>query len=114
MACGQNHRGQCNIPALPPGVTYVYRGAQMVLTLIFCESHAAFCLLSGKEVCRVKIHDSDKLIDIRKVFQSKMKAEHGKFRVVMPGGRLLNAVCAQAPSITIEPFLERWRRRSGN
>ena len=114
VACGQNHRGQCSIPALPPGVTYVYRGAQMVLAFTFCESHAAFCLLSGKEVCRVKIHDSDRLINIRKVFQSKMKADHGIFRIVMPGGRFLNAICVQDPSITIEQFLVWWRRRSGN
>ena len=109
VACGSNHRGQCSIPALPPGVTYVDRGAQIVLTLFFCESYAAFCLLSGKELCRVDILGSDMLIDIWRVFKSKMMNDCGKYRVVLPDGEFLSVVCAQAPTSIIEPFLTRKR-----
>ena len=111
VACGQNRWGQCSIPALLRGVTYVDRGAQMVLTLNCCGSHATFCLLSGAEVCRFDVYASDTLVNIRELFKSKMMTEYGKYCVVLPSGELLSAVCAQAPSTILEPFLERKRVR---
>ena len=111
VACGQNRWGQCSIPALLRGVTYVDRGAQMVLTLNCCGSHATFCLLSGTEVCRFEVDTSDTLVNIREVFRSKMMTEYGKYCVVLPNGELLSAVCAQAPSSILEPFLGRKRMR---
>ena len=81
VAFGRSQWGQCSIPDLPRGVTYVHRGARMVLTLFFCESHATFCFLSGTEVCRVEMDDSDRLINIRRGFQNKMKTDHGEFRL---------------------------------
>ena len=102
VACGRSQWGQCSIPDLPRGVTYVHRGARMVLTLFFCESHAAFCFLSGTEVCRVEMDDSDRLINIRRGFQNKMKTDHGEFLVVLPGGEFLNAVCAHSPAATVK------------
>ena len=112
VACGMNLQGQCSIPALPPRVTYVHRGAQIVLTLFFCDSHATFCFLSGEEVCRFWVDVSDTLINIQKVFKGKMMTDYGKYRVVLPSGELLSVVCAQAPSTIIEPFLIRKRVRS--
>ena len=111
LACGENQWGQCSIPALPPRLTYLYRGVQIVLTLFFYESHASFCLLSGAEVCRFWVDASDTLIEIRKVFKSKMMTDYGKFRVVLPSGEFLSVVCARAPSTIIEPFLIRKRAR---
>ena len=35
VACGQNEWGECDIPPLPAGVTYVHRGAQIVLESLF-------------------------------------------------------------------------------
>ena len=103
--------GPCNIPALSEGVTYVRPGEQMILALNFCDSHAAFCLLSGDEVCRIDTDASDTFIDVRKAFMSKRTADHGKFRVVLPSGELLSVVCVQRPSAIIEPFVVRRRRR---
>ena len=111
VACGQNDWGECNIPALPPGITYVYRGALIVLTLFFCESYAAFCLLSGAEVCRFWVDALDTLMEIRKVFKGKTMTDYGKYRVVLPNGEFLSVACAQAPSTIIEPFLIRKRVR---
>ena len=111
VVCGWNQCGQCNIPVLPPGITYEHRGAQIVLTLFFCESYAAFCLLSGKALCQVDILDSDMLIDIWRAFKGKMMNDYGKYRVVLPDGEFLSVVCAQAPTTRIEPFLIRKRAR---
>ena len=97
VACEQNEWGECNIPALSPGVTYVHRGAQIVLALIFCESHASFCLLSGAEVCRFWVDALDTLKEIRKVFKGKTMTDYGKYRVVLPNGEFLSVACAQAP-----------------
>jgi len=111
VACGMNLQGQCSIPALPPRVTYVHRGAQIVLTLFFCDSHATFCFLSGEEVCRFWVNASDTLMEIRKVFKCKTMTDYGKYRVVVPNGEFLGVACAQAPSTIIEPFLIRKRVR---
>ena len=46
--------------------------------------------------------DSDRLINIRRGLQNKMKTDHGEFRVVLPGGELLNAVCAHSPAATVK------------
>ena len=111
VACGQNHRGQCSIPALPPGVAYVHRGAQILLFLFYCNSHAAFCRLSGAEICRFWVDASDTLINVQKEFKGRMMTDYGKYRVVLPSGELLSVVCAQAPSTIIGPFLIRKRVR---
>jgi len=109
--CGHNDQGPCIIPALPRGVTYVHFAQQMVLTFHCCDSHATFCSLNGTEVCRFEVDASDTLVNIREVFRSKMMTEYGKYCVVLPNGELLSAVCAQAPSAILEPFLERKRMR---
>ena len=111
VACGQNEWGECDIPPLPAGVTYVHRGAQIVLASFFCESYASFCLLSGAEVFRCWVNASDTLVEIRKVFKCKTMADYGKYCVVLPNGELLSVACAQAPSTIIEPLLIRKRVR---
>ena len=95
----------------PGGVTYVHRGAHIVLASFFCESYASFCLLSGVEVCRFWVDGLDTLMEIRKVLKGKTMTDYGKYRVVLPNGEFLSVACAQAPSTIIEPFLIRKRVR---
>ena len=57
------------------------------------------------------ILDSDMLIDIWRVFKGKMMNDYGKYQVVLPGGKFLSVVCAQAPTTIIEPLLIRKRVR---
>ena len=108
---GGNDEGPLITPALPRGVTYVQCAQQMVVTLYSCDAHATFCSFNGTEVCRFEVDASDTLVNIREVFRSKMMTEYGKYCVVLPNGELLSAVCAQAPSAILEPFLERKRMR---
>ena len=106
-----DYEGDCNFPVLPEGVTYVGSGDHTILTMILCATHAAFVLLCGRELCKIAIDASDTVIDVRIAFMKERSADHGKFRVVLPNGQLLSALCAQAPSTIIEHLLVRKRAR---
>ena len=45
--------------------------------------------------------------EIEHAFMRAMHSEHWKFSVVLPSGECLSVVCAQTPSVIIEPFLLR-------
>ena len=105
------YEGDCNFPELPEGVTYVGSGDHTILTMMVCATHAAFVLLCGRELCKIAIDASDTVIEVRSAFMKERSADHGKFRVVLPNGQLLSALCAQAPSTIIEHLLARKRAR---
>ena len=96
--CLVSHGGQCTIPALPVGVTYVGRGEPIVVVVICCCSCVRFCLLIGSEVCRIEIDESDTYNDLRKAFARANQTCIGNFLVVLPDCKLLNNLCEDAIS----------------
>ena len=107
-----DYEGDCNFPVLPEGVAYVGSGEHTLLTMNLCDTHAAFVLPCGREVvCKVEVDALDTITDVRSAFMKERSADHGKFRVVLPDGQLLSALCAQAPSTIIEHLLVRKRAR---
>ena len=115
-AFGKNCRGQCNIPALADGVKYT-RNEGMPLTpantpvlfLHFGNGYAAFCLLTGEERLRIEVNAADSFSDLRLRYVKEMEGAHGRFNVVLPTGTLLDKICMQTPSASVEPWLPRKR-----
>ena len=110
-AFGGNCHGQCNIPALADGVKYTsHEGMpRTVLSLHFGNGYAAFCLLNGEERLRIEVNAADSFSDLRLRYVQGMEAAHGRFNVVLPTGTLLDKICMQTPSASVEPWLPRKR-----
>ena len=106
-----HYKGNCNFPVLPEGVAYVGSREHTLLTMNLCDTNASFVLACGREVCKVEIDASGAVTDVRNAFMEERNADHWKFRVVLPNGQLLSALCAQAPSTIIEHLLVRKRAR---
>ena len=115
-AFGDNVSGQCNIPALPAseGISYTRSGDQRprtILNIQFGSEYAAFYMLSGAEVLRVKVSAVDNLSDLRLKYVIGMAGTSRRFCAVLPTGALLDELCAQTPSASLEPWLPRKRAR---
>ena len=110
-AFGGNCHGQCNIPALADGVKYTSNEGmpRTVLSLHFGNGYAAFCLLNGEERLRIEVNAADSFSDLRLRYVKGMKGAHGRFNVVLPTGTLLDKICMQTPSTSVEPWLPRKR-----
>ena len=110
-AFGGNCRGQCNIPALADGVKYTSNEGmpRTVLSLHFGNGYAAFCLLNGEERLRIEVNAADSFSDLRLRYVKGMEGAHGRFNVVLPTGTLLDKICMQTPSASVEPWLPRKR-----
>ena len=110
-AFGGNYHGQCNIPALADGVKYTSNEGmpRTVLSLHFGNGYAAFCLLNGEERLRIEVNAADSFSDLRLRYVKGMEGAHGRFNVVLPTGTLLDKICMQTPSASVEPWLPRKR-----
>ena len=116
-AFGFNDFGQCNIfeLRLSEGVGYTRSGDQMPRTLLnieFGSEHAAFHMLSGEEVLRVKLNAADNLNDLRVKYINGVSGTCRRFWVALPTGALLDELCAQTPAASLEPWLPRKRART--
>ena len=116
VAVGDNNYGQCNIPALPAseGVSFTRSGDQRpwtILNIQFASDSAAFYLLSGEEVLRVRVSAVDNLNDLRLKYVNGIAGTRRRFCAVLPTGALLDGLCAQTPSASLEPWLPRKRAR---
>ena len=111
VAFGCNVRGQCNIPALADGVKYTSNEGmpRTVLSLHFGNGYAAFCLLNGEERLRIEVNAADSFSDLRLRYVKGMEGAHGRFNVVLHTGTLLDKMCMQTPSASVEPWLPRKR-----
>ena len=115
-AFGDNISGQCNIPVLPAseGISYTRSGDQRPRTILdiqFGSEYAAFYMLSGAEVLRVKVSAVDNLNDLRLKYVSGTAGTRRRFCAALPTGALLDELCAQTPSASLEPWLPRKRAR---
>ena len=115
-AFGDNVSGQCNIPALPAseGISYTRSGDQRprtILNIQFGSEYAAFYMLSGAEALRVKISAVDNLSDLRLKYVIGTAGTRRRFCAALPTGALLDELCAQTPSASLEPWLPRKRAR---
>ena len=116
VAFGGNDLGQCNIPALPApeGISYTRSGDQgqrTILNIQFGSEYAAFYMLSGEEVLRVKVSAVDTLNDLRLKYANGIAGTRRRFCAALPTGALLDEVCAQTPSACLEPWFPRKRAR---
>ena len=113
-AFGGNCHGQCNIPALADGVKYTSNEGmpRTILSLHFGNGYAAFCLLTGEERLRIEVNAADSFSDLRLRYVKEMKGAHGRFDVLLPAGTLLDKICMQTPSASVEPWLPRKRSKS--
>ena len=110
-AVGGNCRGQCNIPGLADGVKYTSNEGvpRTILSLHFGNGYAAFCLLNGEEKLRIEVNAADSFSDFRLRYVKGMEGAHGRFNVVLPTGTLLDKICKQTPSASVEAWLPRKR-----
>ena len=101
----------CNIPALADGVKYTSNEGmpRTVLSLHFGNGYAAFCLLTGEEWLRIEVNAADSFSDLRLRYVKGMEGAHGRFNVVLPTGTLLDKICKQTPSASVEAWLPRKR-----
>ena len=111
VAFGGNCHGECNIPALAAGVKYTSNEgmSRTVLSLHFGNGYAAFCLLTGEEWLRIEVNAADSFSDLRLRYVKGMEGAHGRFNVVLPTGTLLDKICKQTPSASVEAWLLRKR-----
>ena len=77
--------------------------------LQFGNGYAAFCLLNGEESLRSEVNAADSFSDLRCRYVKEMKGEHGRFDVLLPAGTLLDKICMQTLSASVEPWLPRKR-----
>ena len=115
-AFGSNIYGQCNIPVLPAseGISYRRSGDQRlrtILTIEFGSRHAAFYMCSGEEVLRVKLNALDTLNDLRRRYVNGITGTSREFCAVLPTGEILEDLCAQTLTASLEPWLLRKRAR---
>ena len=115
-AFGNNLYGQCNIPALPAseGISYRRSGGQRartILTIEFGSQHAAFYMCSGEEALRVKLNALDTLNDLRRRYVNGITGTSREFCAVLPTGEILEDLCAQTLTASLEPWLLRKRAR---
>ena len=114
-AFGDNQFGQCNISELPEGISYTRSGDQRQRTLLHIEfgsECAAFYMLSGEEVLRVKVNATDNLNDLRLSYVNGIAGTSCRFCAVLPTGAILEHLCAQTPAASLEPWLLRKRART--
>ena len=78
-------------------------------TSLFGNRYAAFCLLNGEERLRIEVNAADSFSDLRLRYVKGMEGAHGRFNVVLPTGTLLDKICMQTPSASVEPWLPRKR-----
>ena len=115
-AFGSNIYGQCNIPVLPAseGISYRRSGDQRlrtILTIEFGSRHAAFYMCSGEEVLRVKLNALDTLNDLRRRYVNGITGTSREFCAVLPTGEILEDLCTQTLTASLEPWLLRKRAR---
>ena len=115
-AFGDNQFGQCNISELPlsEGISYTRSGDQrqrILLHIEFGSECAAFYMLSGEELLRVKLTAADNINDLRLKYVNGIASMHRRFCAVLPTGAILDDLCAQTPAASLEPWFPRKRAR---
>ena len=75
------------------------------------SEYAAFYMLSGEEVLRVKVNATDNLNDLRLKYVNGITGTSRRFCAVLPTGVGLEYACAQTPAAPLEPWLLRKRVR---
>ena len=79
------------------------------MSLLFGNGYAAFCLVNGHEILRIEVNAADSFSDLRLRYVKGMEGAHGRFNVVLPTGTLLDKICKQTPSASLEAWLPRKR-----
>eukprot|EP00438_Fugacium_kawagutii_P015350 Skav202568 [mRNA] locus=scaffold2177:308492:311249:- [translate_table: standard] len=126
---GDNQYGQCNVPSLlswrewlggrPPTLRYIAdfkvtarRPGRIdrILQLDFLHEGDALILwcvgMDGEEVARLRTRGSDLAADALDQLTRNGKVCREQHRVVLPDGRLLDAVCSADPSLTLATLFE--------
>ncbi|CAK0799055.1 unnamed protein product [Prorocentrum cordatum] len=101
VACGVNDGGQCDLPALPAGLTYTADLCPALLLQVSLDGGSmVFVTIGGVERCRIRAAPTARLA----VIYLQLVAEHragrlgpGAWRVeaILPGGRPLSSAAAE-------------------
>ena len=105
-AFGDNQFGQCNISELPEGISYTRSGDQRQRTLLHIEfgsECAAFYMLSGEEVLRVKVNATDNLNDLRLSYVNGIAGTSCRLWGVWPTGAMVEQRYSRTPAASLEP-----------
>ena len=101
VACGDNHYGQCNLPALDGGLTYVRSGRSLpalVLQASFDGTLMHFDTLGGEELFHIEATATGRLADLRVQIMHEIGSMYSRVDVVLPGGELLSKILSEEPS----------------
>ena len=103
VACGRNADGQCHLPALDGGLTYVHSGQScllppIVLQASFDGTSIHFVTLGGEELCHIEATATEHLADLRVQLMHEIGSMYSRVDVVLPGGELLSGILSQEPS----------------
>ena len=117
---GFNHDGQCNIPALPDGVTYsTFSRFSMashtfgfeVLAINDHEVNVILTNLGGQERLRWRRFGHEEAFAIFMLISFDLKLPVQSLHLILPSGDLLHHCCGQQPGLTLDGLVERPRQR---
>ena len=98
VACGYNRWGQCDLPALSPGLTYTpHELPTLVLQASFEGDVLIFRTLVGEEICRFRAGPADRLSSIHDQLVTyplggRLNSTIARVDALLPGGQLLSRV----------------------
>lgn len=116
---GFNHDGQCNIPALPDGVTYsTFSRFSMashtfsfeVLAINDHEVNVILTNLGGQERLRWRRFGHEEAFAIFMLISFNLKLPVQSLHLILPSGDLLHHCCGQQPGLTLDGLVERPRQ----
>merc|ERR1712224_521832 len=112
VACGYNEHGQCNLPALDGGLTYVHSGQSrllpsLVLQALFDGTSMHFVTLGGEELCHIEATATERLADLRVQLMHEIGSMYSRVDVVLPGGELLSNILSEEPSALLGATIQR-------
>eukprot|EP00438_Fugacium_kawagutii_P036327 Skav220739 [mRNA] locus=scaffold2753:325557:325994:- [translate_table: standard] len=120
VACGGNFSGQCNIPALEVGTSYISDPTldrALVLQMDLNDSSdddsvTVVCSsLAGEEQLRFQADVTDSAWETHKRIAIKSHVRLHCLRVVLPDGQLLGKVCYANPGVTLAGVTQSCKRR---
>jgi hypothetical protein len=90
VAFGANAKGQCDVPALPAGLTY--RLPTVILQASADGNSVRFVSLVGEQLCQIDAVPTDRLADIYGQLMARLAGRFAQVAVVLSGGRVLSGI----------------------
>ena len=105
VAIGDNRHGQCNLPALAPGLSFVPGLAQENLQAFFEQGVMSCLSLGGSVKCKIVLQTTDRLMDLRMQLTRETGFGPSRLDIVLPCGVLLSRALAEQPAALATHFL---------